>query len=83
MKELQSLKVFLNFLPQSRVDYLLKGEAGTILTRCRDWLPHIKHTFLPSVLILGDKKAVLVISILISLSATLVNRSHFLFALFD
>lgn len=44
---------------------------------------HIKHIFLPSVLILGDKKAVLVISILISLSATLVNCSHFFFALFD
>lgn len=47
-------------------------------------VPHIKHIFLPSILLLGDKKAVLVISILISLSATLVNCSHFfLFALFD
>lgn len=33
--------------------------------------------FLASVLILGDKKAVLVISVLISLSATLVNCSRF------
>lgn len=71
-KELQSSKVFFN--------------PGWLATKRRSWnnvnsmqrlVPHIKHIFLPSVLLLGDKKAVLVISILISLSATLVNCSHF------